>query len=198
MEYIHNTSGEVIPRNQLVIRLGASIPDGSEAGDWKPVLPVDPPIAGAGQVVEPSAPVKSGEQWGYGWSVRDLTEAELNSQQANALNAAIETNNAGYEDAIASLTAGYPPSEIATWERQREESVSWDADNAAATPWIDIAAQARGIPRTDYLGRTYAKAVLFAQASAYLTGLRQRYESAINIAVDPASVVIDYTLPGAP
>jgi hypothetical protein len=198
MEYIHNTSGEVIPRNQLVIRLGASIPDGSEAGDWKPVLPVDPPIAGAGQVVEPSAPVKSGEQWGYGWSVRDLTEAELNSQQANALNAAIETNNARYEGAIASLTAGYPPSEIATWERQREESVAWNADNAAGTPWIDIAAQARGIPRTDYLGRTYAKAVLFAQASAYLTGLRQRYESAINIAIAPASVVIDYTLPGAP
>jgi hypothetical protein len=197
MDYINETSGEVIPLNQLVIQMGASIPAGSDAGDWKPILPVDPPTAGPGQVVEPSAPVKAGDQWGYGWSVRDLTVGELNSKQANAVAAAIETNNARYEDAIASLTAGYPPSEIATWERQREEAVAWNADNAAVTPWIDIAAQARGIPRTDYLGRTYAKAVLFAQASAYLTGLRQRYESVINIAIDPAAVVIDYTLPGA-
>lgn len=107
---------------------------------------------------------------------------------------ALELNNAAYEAAIASLTAGYPPSEIATWERQRAEVMAWHLDDTSPTPWIDIAAQARGIPRADYLARTYAKTVLFAQASAYLTGLRQRYETEIKAAADPSSVLLDYSL----
>ncbi len=109
-----------------------------------------------------------------------------------------EANNAAYESAIAALTADYPPSEIATWERQRAEALAWAADTAAPTPWIDIAAAARGLDRGEYLSRTLAKAQAFAQASAWLTGRRQGIDDALRAATTPAelaAVVIDYTLP---
>lgn len=110
-------------------------------------------------------------------------------------------NNAGYEAAIGELTADYPPSEIATWERQRAEAIAWEADPQAPTPWIDTAAFARQLDREVYLARTVAKVHAFAAASAYLTGRRQFIDDAIRAAEtadDLADVQIDYTLPGAP
>lgn len=139
--------------------------------------------------------------WQQTWRIEPLTDAEeaqvIEAERVNAGNplaAAIALNNSAYEAAIESLTAGYPPSEIATWERQRAEVMAWHLDDTSPTPWIDIAAQARGIQREDFLARTYAKAAQFAQASAYLTGLRQRYETEIKAAVDPSSVLLEYSL----
>jgi hypothetical protein len=114
--------------------------------------------------------------------------------------AAIEKNNAAYEAAIGAMTSDYPAAEITTWERQRAEAVEWGADSASPTPWIDIAAQARGLDRDEYLARTLAKVNAFAVASAYLTGRRQGIDDQIRAATtaeELAAVVIDYTLPGA-
>ena len=113
----------------------------------------------------------------------------------------IDKNNAAFEQAMDSLTAGYPPSEISSWERQRAEAVAWGANDQALTPWIDIAAQVRGIDRAEYLGRTLAKVQLFAQASAYLVGKRQALDDAIRQAETVAeleAITIDYSLPTAP
>jgi hypothetical protein len=175
---------------------GASVPQGTAAfGDFKGYTPVSrPAYHQVTEMVSEAAPIGGTQQW----VVFALPAETIARNQLQARTVALSLNNAVYEDAIASLTAGYPPSEIATWERQREEAVAWNADNAVATPWINIAAQARGIPRTEYLSRTYAKATQFAHASAYLTGLRQRYESAINVASDPSTVATNYDLPGAP
>ena len=110
------------------------------------------------------------------------------------------SNNAAYEQAIASLTCDYPAAEISTWERQRAEVIAWAADSTAPTPWIDIAATARGLDRGEYLSRTLAKVNAFAVASAYLTGRRQGIDDQIRAATtaaELAAVVIDYTLPGA-
>lgn len=147
----------------------------------------------AQQVVQ-LEPAKIGDKWIQGWGVTGLSFDAISENMAQAVANAIALNNAAYEAAIESLTAGYPPSEIATWERQRAEVMAWHLDDTSPTPWIDIAAQARGIPRADYLARTYAKAAQFAQASAYLTGLRQRYETEIKAAVDPSSVLLEYSL----
>lgn len=114
--------------------------------------------------------------------------------------AAIEKNNAAYEAAIGVMTCDYSTAEITTWERQRAEAVAWGADPAAPTPWIDIAATARGLDRDEYLARTLAKVNAFAVASAYLTGRRQGIDDQIRAATtaeELAAVVIDYTLPGA-
>lgn len=111
----------------------------------------------------------------------------------------IPKNNAAFEQAMMALTVDYPPSEISSWERQRAEALAWQADSAAPTPWIDIAAQVRGLDRDDYLQRTVDKVHLFAQASAFLVGRRQAIDDSIRQATTVAeleAIVIDYTLPG--
>lgn len=112
-----------------------------------------------------------------------------------------QRNNTAFESAMQGLTADYPPSEINSWERQRAEALAWNADPQAPTPWIDVAAQTRGVERDVYLARTLAKVNLFASASAFLVGRRQAIDDAIRAATTSAeleAIVIDYTLPGAP
>ena len=109
------------------------------------------------------------------------------------------SNNTAYEQAVSKMTSDYPPSEIATWERQRAEALAWEADSSAPTPWIDLAASARGLDRTEYLTRTLAKVQAFAQASAWLTGRRQGIDDAIRAAStleQIRAITIDYTMPG--
>lgn len=128
-------------------------------------------------------------------------DAEMISRLELAKASAIAANNAAYEQAIALMTSGYPPAEIQTWERQREEALAWEEDPASPTPWIDLAAQARGLDRDDYLARTLAKVSDFAWASAWLTGRRQGIDDTIRAAEsaeDAQAVVIDYALPGGP
>jgi hypothetical protein len=143
------------------------------------------------QIIEEAAPIAGVQQW----AVITLTGERLVEGKQRELAQYLSNNNDLYEGALNAITAGYPPSEIATWERQRAEALAWQLDAAALTPWIDTAATARGIPRLEYLSRTYAKAVQFAHVSAHLTGLRQRYEDAINAAADPSAVATHYGLP---
>lgn len=143
----------------------------------------EPPTVGLGQYAV----------WSGRWSVTAVAPA------LDKL-AHIAENNAQYEAAISLMTSDYPASEIATWERQRAEAVAWGADSTAQTPWIDIAASARGLDRDKYLARTLAKVNAFAVASACLTGRRQGIDDQIRAATtaeELAAVVIDYTLPGA-
>ncbi|MHB0820127.1 hypothetical protein ACYCFK_17855 [Stutzerimonas stutzeri] len=141
---------------------------------------------------------------GDSWLLEDAepprTVEDIEEHVASRRRALIGDNNSAYEIAIAQMTADYPASEIATWERQRAEVIAWDEDPEAATPWIDLAASARGLDRTEYLQRTLAKVRAFALASAYLTGRRQGIDDAIRSATSLQAlqtIVIDYTLPGS-
>lgn len=129
------------------------------------------------------------------WTNAPTAEQRLTERRASR----VTENNQAYEAAIAALTSAYPPSEVATWEIQRQEAAAWAADNEAPTPWIDGAAAARGIDRVEYLQRTLGKAQAFAQASAFLTGRRQAIDDLIKVttAEQLHTIVIDYTLPGA-
>lgn len=176
-------------------------------GGYETVLPTQCPLTERLEKAVPGTPEQIDGMWHETWLIEPLTPDEvLQVEEAERVNAGhtlrqlTARNNAAYESAIASLTADYPPSEIATWERQRAEVMAWAADSSAQTPWIDIAASARDIPRDEYLSRTFAKAARFAQASAHLTGLRQRYEAQIKTAEDAtalAAINFDYSLPGA-
>lgn len=149
------------------------------------------------------APMFRGGAWvsAMPWSPPYVPTAEDLAAQAVGTRAELtKENNAKYEAAIGKMTSEYPDAEITTWERQRTEAVAWGADNSAPTPWIDIAAYARGLPRVEYLTRTLAKVIAFAGASAYLTGVRQGIDDQIRAAVTPAdlaAITIDYTLPEA-
>jgi phage pi2 protein 07 len=108
-------------------------------------------------------------------------------------------NNRLYEEAVNSHTASYPQAEKDTWPTQDREIKAWQADpENASTPWIDAAASIRGIEREDYLQRTLQKTQQFEQLSAYLTGLRQRYEDQIKSSKNSdelGEITIDYNLP---
>lgn len=161
-----------------------------------------------GPLPERSTPTKppklTGSQvarWtGSGWEALPVAPSDQTAD-IKALRAQLtSTNNAQYDAAISAMTRDYPAAEISTWERQRAEVIAWSADSTAATPWIDIAATARGLDRDEYLTRTLTKVNAFAMASAYLTGRRQGIDDQIRAATtaeELAAVVIDYTLPGA-
>lgn len=130
----------------------------------------------------------------YFAAMEDEADARLRGARAGAAAA----NNAAYEQAIALMTADYPPAEVQTWERQRAEALAWEADASADTPWIDLAASARGLDRDEYLSRTLAKVQAFATASAWLTGRRQGIDDSIRAAGtagEVRAITIDYSLP---
>jgi hypothetical protein len=107
-------------------------------------------------------------------------------------------SNREYIAIAEAVTKNYPELEKDTWPTQAREVRLWLDNPEAPTPWVDIAAAARGIDRIDYLQRSHAKASQFEAVSAYLTGLRQKYEDSIKAATTVAevdAVVISYQLP---
>jgi hypothetical protein len=119
---------------------------------------------------------------------------------AEARSAAVSRNNFAYNVATHLITADYPQLEKDTWPTQDKEIKAYQADpENALTPWIDTAATVRGLERIDYINRTIAKVALFEQVSAYLTGLRQKYEDQIKAATSVAAVealTFTYSIPG--
>lgn len=153
------------------------------------------PVPAADEHIIEVSPVLDGTVWRQTWDVIEngKTLEQLKAEKIVAI-------NAGYESAIAGITAGYPPSERLTWEIQRGEALAWQADEDADTPWLDTAAAARGIPRLEYIQRTLAKINQFALATAYLTGQRQKLEDQCKAAASAnavAAVQVVYTLPSA-
>lgn len=95
--------------------------------------------------------------------------------------------NVACEQAIALISAGYPPSEVLSWPKQEREARAYAADPAAATPLIDALATARGIAKPELASRIIDKADLFAQVSGQLIGKRQALEDqlvAMQVAFD--------------
>ena len=96
--------------------------------------------------------------------------------------------NAAYNLAVSSLVSTYPSTELLTFDKQEKEARSWDADNAAATPFLDGLALARGIDKAELVRRVIAKSDAFQAAVATLTGLRQKYEDQLSIATTEEEV----------
>ncbi|KAA9149677.1 hypothetical protein F3K36_33580 [Delftia sp. BR1] len=84
------------------------------------------------------------------------------------------------------IAAGYPLSERESWPVQTEEARALEADPAAATPWIDAAALARGLDRLVLAKRIREKDDKYRQVHGLLTGTRQRIEDQIDAAADDA------------
>lgn len=93
--------------------------------------------------------------------------------------------NAACETAIATITAGYPASEVLSWPKQEAEARSWTANAGAPTPLIDALAAGRGIIMADLVSRIIQKADAFAALSGQMIGKRQNLEDQIDsLAVD--------------
>jgi hypothetical protein len=93
---------------------------------------------------------------------------------------------AEYRRRMQVIAAGYPLSERESWPVQTEEARALESDPAAATPWIDAAAAARGLDRLVLAKRIREKDDKYRQVHGLLTGTRQRIEDQIDAAADDA------------
>lgn len=103
-----------------------------------------------------------------------IIEAPTASELIAAAHARI---NADYDAAVDAMTAGYPKNEIASWPKQEREARAW---NTAPTPWIDAAAEARGISKIDLVTAIIGNADALAPAHGALTGKRQKLRDQID------------------
>lgn len=115
-----------------------------------------------------------------------LSEAEAQSRLA-ALNPVTAATLLGalaaeYEARMQVIAAAYPPSERESWPVQMQEAQALLADSQATTPWIDAAAQARGLTRHELATRIAAKNDAYRLVSGTLTGIRQAIEDQITAA----------------
>lgn len=133
---------------------------------------------------------ETGEIVGGAWSDPGAPANPTNAQLLSEAKAsAYIRNNAAYDAATALVTKDYPQSEKDTWSTQDREIKAYQASpETALTPWIDTAANYRGITRELYISKTLAKIAQFEQISAYLTGKRQGYEDQIKTALLPAVI----------
>lgn len=127
----------------------------------------------AGGVPEPADPPEVAE-------IEEMLRASLSNEYRNRMQV---------------IAAGYPLSERESWPVQTEEARKLDADPLAITPWIDAAAQARGLNRSELAARIRAKDDAYRVVHGLLTGTRQRIEDAIAAASGDAQALslIDVT-----
>lgn len=92
------------------------------------------------------------------------------------------------ENAMASLRAGYPESEVLSWSKQESEARAFVSDPNAATPLLDALATARDIDKTELVNRVIAKADLFANLSGQIIGTRQALQDALSALPDEATI----------
>jgi hypothetical protein len=113
-----------------------------------------------------------------------ITDEELAALRAptqeQMRDAVLARINAAYQATIDAITASYPVGEVESWAKQETEARAYLADNLAPTPWIDAAAEARGIDKAELISRIIQKADLFAPYHGYYTGIRQKLEDEVN------------------
>lgn len=112
------------------------------------------------------------------------TEPVLVPSASSAIIDKLASISATCEAEIATISTGYPASEVLSWPKQEAEARAWTADNQAVTPLLDSLAAARGISKAELASRVIAKADLFAQLSGAIIGKRQGLEDQIDAISD--------------
>lgn len=93
--------------------------------------------------------------------------------------------NTAYEEATARLAEGYPENEQKSWATQVKEADIILAGGLEPTPWVDAAAQARGITREALASSIKQNDTLYRQAHGRLTGIRQALRDQIDGYTEP-------------
>lgn len=129
---------------------------------------------------------------------RFIIEAASQPELSEQKKIRLELVNSAYENAVSSLVSTYPITELLTFDKQEQEARAWQADNTVSTPLIDALAQGRDMDKSELVSRIIAKADVFAVATGYLTGQRQKYEDQIDAAAtaeEVAAIVTEYVMP---
>lgn len=84
-----------------------------------------------------------------------------------------------YTRRMSALANNYPAHERESWPVQLAEAQALQADENAATPWMDQCATVRGLTRQELAARILSKDAAYRQVSGSLTGIRQWHEDQI-------------------
>ena len=120
--------------------------------------------------------------WRDGWVLvadEDLPKPDQPLVTSDQLQTAL---TAEYESRMTIISTGYPPSERESWPVQTAEARALLDNPSANTPWIDTAAEARGIDRLVLAQRIVEKDYQYRLISGKLSGIRQRIEDQIDAA----------------
>lgn len=90
--------------------------------------------------------------------------------------------NAAADVAISTMTATYPPGEVATFDKQEVEARAYLADATAPTPLLSALSTARGVELSELVRRVIVRADAFAVASGTIIGQRQALEDQLDLA----------------
>jgi hypothetical protein len=113
----------------------------------------------------------------------ELEYPAAESQKLEAAKAAkLVELNAGCEQALAVLTASYPPGELQSWPQQVKEADDLAANPQAETPLLSAIASARGLTVVELVERVRLKAEAYAQLSGSAIGRRQALEDLLGLA----------------
>lgn len=142
------------------------------------------------QGLRPANPVLVGNDWCQAWEVYPLPaeDIELN-RVAKAVQLRMDLR-AEYERRTAQIANPYPPSERESWPVQISEARELQADPAAITPWINAAADARGMDRAELAARIVALDTAYRTIHGALTGARQRIEGLIDAAAEDLAALV--------
>ena len=108
--------------------------------------------------------------------------------------------NAACERVMAAVTAGYPQSELLTFDKQEQEARAYTADAGASVPLLSALAASRGLALAELVRRVIVTADAFAAVSGVVVGQRQALEDRLALAATVAEVdaiAVVYTLPEA-
>ncbi len=149
----------------------------------RPLVPVAAPSYDKlTQGLRAAPPTLIGNDWCQAWEVYPLPAEDIESNRvAKAVQLRMDLR-AEYERRTAQIADPYPPSERESWPVQISEARAMQDDPAAPTPWIDAAAAARGMDRSQLALRIVALDNAYRTIHGALTGARQRIEDDINAA----------------
>ena len=113
-------------------------------------------------------------------------QAHINPPQSLASLAAAAQRKVDteYTRRMGELANNYPAHERESWPMQLAEAQELQADENAATPWIDQCAAARGLDRLELATRILQKDATYRHVSGSLTGIRQWHEDRIAALLD--------------
>lgn len=133
-----------------------------------------------GRLCGPIDPARVAEQ---GWTWYDSAE-ERDAANPPSLGEVKANKHAqirrAYEAEAQAIKAGYPATEVLSWDKQEREARAYQADATAATPFLDALATAREMDKAELVGRIMAKVQAADSYIGTITGKRQKLEGLIN------------------
>lgn len=189
MLYVTKQDGQIYNERRLYKMLGvmrSQPPRQQDLDDWN-VAVLQPDNQPTGDVVSALQTASEAQDglWYRDYAVRSFVSKELNDYKKNAL---IQVNEF-FQSKIDGLTEIFPEYTKATFYKQEEEALGWNADNNYPTPLIDRVLEFYvGPSKQQYVNGVINKLGQYYNACGKFIGLQMEYKQQINSATTKADI----------